>query len=72
LIVPQRFYVHAQAAHGDRHVYALRTRFIPESIVGRFEPGVWPDASSDLAAWEPECAARPAIDVAARIRAFWS
>src|SRR5207237_9474047 len=30
LIVPQRFYVHAQALHGDRHVYASRTRFIPD------------------------------------------
>lgn len=29
LVVPQRFYVHGQAAKGDRHVYASRTRFIP-------------------------------------------
>ena len=36
LIVPQRFYVHAQVMHGDRHVYASRTRFIPERIAERF------------------------------------
>ncbi|TIU77002.1 MAG: ATP-dependent helicase, partial [Mesorhizobium sp.] len=29
LVVPQRFYPHNQAARGDRHVYASRTRFIP-------------------------------------------
>ena len=29
LVTPQRFYVHGQAARGDRHVYASRTRFIP-------------------------------------------
>ena len=32
LMVPQRFYVHQQAAHGDRHVYASRSRFIPEAV----------------------------------------
>ena len=29
LITPLRFYVHGQAARGDRHVYAARTRFLP-------------------------------------------
>src|SRR5947207_2911571 len=31
LIVPQRFLTHGQHAQGDRHVYAARTRFIPEN-----------------------------------------
>ena len=30
LIVPQRFYAHGQRGGGDRHVYAARTRFIPD------------------------------------------
>ena len=30
LVVPQRFFTHGQAAQGDRHVYASRTRFIPD------------------------------------------
>ena len=30
LISPQRFFVRQQSAHGDRHVYALRSRFIPD------------------------------------------
>jgi DNA helicase-2/ATP-dependent DNA helicase PcrA len=72
LIVPQRFYVHAQAAHGDRHVYASRTRFIPEAIAGFFEACVWPEAvaAGDRVA-EPCAGPTPAIDIASRIRALW-
>jgi ATP-dependent exoDNAse (exonuclease V) beta subunit len=32
LVVPQRFFVHGQHAQGDRHLYASRTRFIPEKL----------------------------------------
>ena len=31
IVVPQRFYAHHQRANGDRHMYAVRTRFIPDS-----------------------------------------
>ena len=34
LVVPQRFFVHGQHAQGDRHLYASRTRFIPEKLLG--------------------------------------
>ena len=71
LLVPQRFYVHGQAAQGDRHVYASRTRFIPEEIADRFESTVWPDAvetDGPVRLREPA----PAIDLAARVRARWS
>ena len=37
LVVPQRFFVHGQHAQGDRHLYASRTRFIPEKLLGLFE-----------------------------------
>ncbi len=37
LIVPQRFYVTQQMGMGDRHVYAGRTRFIPNRLLGHFE-----------------------------------
>ncbi len=46
LITPQRFFVHGQASRGDRHVYASRTRFIPDSILGRFTPVSWPPPSA--------------------------
>ena len=36
LIVPQRFFVHGQRSNGDRHLYASRTRFIPDSVARKF------------------------------------
>ena len=47
LLVPQRFYVHAQRGNGDRHVYAQRTRFIPASLTRHFESCTWPIAPPD-------------------------
>ena len=32
LVVPQRFFTHGQRAEGDRHIYAWRTRFIPDDL----------------------------------------
>ena len=69
LLVPQRFYVHQQAAGGDRHVYGARTRFIPAALAELFESRAWPPAVQAAPA-----AARPdvrAIDVAARMRERW-
>jgi ATP-dependent DNA helicase UvrD/PcrA len=42
LMVPQRFFVRQQAARGDRHVYAGRSRFIPEELTSLFERHTWP------------------------------
>src|SRR6202023_2627300 len=42
LIVPQRFFTHGQNAQGDRHVYASRTRFIPDRLLGLFDRTSWP------------------------------
>jgi len=42
LVVPQRFFVPQQGAQGDRHVYALRSRFIPEGVASHFEQRGWP------------------------------
>jgi DNA helicase-2/ATP-dependent DNA helicase PcrA len=68
LIVPQRFFTHNQSAQGDRHLYAARTRFIPEALLQLFERTSWPKAT--------EAAARaanqgPRIDIAARMRDRW-
>ncbi|MCA6120366.1 ATP-dependent helicase [Bradyrhizobium sp. WSM 1704] len=68
LMVPQRFFVHGQAAKGDRHMYASRTRFIPEKLLPAFERTVWPR----VAAAEPGSARRaPPIDIHARMRGMW-
>jgi hypothetical protein len=39
-IVPHRFYMHGQSRRGDKHLYALRTRFNPNGFVNAFEVGV--------------------------------
>jgi len=72
LIVPQRFYAHAQPAHGDRHVYASRTRFITEAITASFESCAWPEAG-DRGGRCSERAPDPqvAVDIPSRIRALW-
>jgi len=68
VIVPQRFYVHQQTGLGDRHVYASRTRFIPDGIAHLFQRLPAPTAMEAAAAGtEPV----PAIDLAARLRARW-
>ncbi len=71
LLVPQRFYVHQQAAAGDRHVYASRSRFIPDALIPCFECTAWPVVAQ--AVEEPKAAIAPAapVDIAARIRLHW-
>jgi DNA helicase-2/ATP-dependent DNA helicase PcrA len=68
LITPQKFFIHGQAARGDRHVYASRTRFIPASILEHFEQTSWPAAS---AAPGPARGPVARIDIGARMRGMW-
>jgi DNA helicase-2/ATP-dependent DNA helicase PcrA len=69
LMVPQRFHVHQQAAHGDRHVYASRSRFIPASVAKCFDAVAWPIAEG--AEQASLVAAEPRVDIAARMRKLW-
>ncbi len=69
LVVPQRFYVTQQSGLGDRHVYAGRTRFIPNALLARFEQSSWPPASAD--AGEAAAAGTSVVDLRARLRAMW-
>jgi DNA helicase-2/ATP-dependent DNA helicase PcrA len=69
LVVPQRFFTHGQNAQGDRHVYASRTRFIPDELLGLFERVAWPDADPELAARGASKGVR--VDIAARMRGMW-
>jgi DNA helicase II / ATP-dependent DNA helicase PcrA len=69
LLVPQRFFTHGQSALGDRHVYAARSRFIPDELLELFDNRGWPIA-------EPEPVARAEsqgvkVDVGARMRSMW-
>jgi DNA helicase-2/ATP-dependent DNA helicase PcrA len=69
LVVPQRFFVQQQRGNGDRHMYAVRTRFIPDSIIGHFDPRAWPNAAR--AAPSGSKASGKPIDIGARLRAKW-
>jgi DNA helicase-2/ATP-dependent DNA helicase PcrA len=70
IILPQRFFTHGQHAHGDRHVYAARTRFIPDGVLGFFERTTWPLAATASPTGQK---ADPVVrvDVGARMRGMW-
>jgi len=69
LVVPQRFFTHGQNAQGDRHVYAARSRFVPDELLGLFESMAWPGVPSGLT---PRGSGQVVhIDVGARMRDMW-
>jgi len=68
LLVPQRFFRHGQAAYGDRHLYAGRTRFIPDALLSLFERASWPRAAEPAAS---VMAGSGRIDITARMRERW-
>ena len=68
LIVPRRFHVHSQPRHGDRHVLAARTRFLPASTLRHFQQIAWPPIA---AAAPAPLRDGPRIDLKARMRAMW-
>jgi DNA helicase-2/ATP-dependent DNA helicase PcrA len=68
LMVPQRFYVHGQRSNGDRHVYAQRTRFIPNGLLKHFDNRHWPAPTSASA---QSARARTTVDVQAKMRRMW-
>jgi DNA helicase II / ATP-dependent DNA helicase PcrA len=69
LVVPQRFFTHGQHSQGDRDVYASRTRFIPEKLLGLFERTNWPVVAAGAAA--RSASQGPRIDIGARMRGMW-
>jgi DNA helicase-2/ATP-dependent DNA helicase PcrA len=71
LIVPQCFFTHGQSAYGDRHVYAARTRFIPDELLGLFNRTAWRAAGAEVAA-AGQTRQRTRLDVGARLRNMWS
>ncbi|RQO59471.1 ATP-dependent DNA helicase [Variovorax sp. KBW07] len=68
LLVPQRFYIPQQAARGDRHLYANRTRFIADADLEGFEQQTWPPPPVLPPAVPPPAAV---IDLRNRMRAAW-
>src|ERR1700746_1538735 len=68
LMIPQRFFVHGQSVQGDRHLYASRTRFVPEALLPLFERTSWPVAAE---ASQRVASQGPRIDIGARMRERW-
>jgi DNA helicase-2/ATP-dependent DNA helicase PcrA len=69
LMVPQRFFTHGQSVQGDRHVYASRTRFIPDRLLSLFEKTNWPLPAFGTAA--RAASTGPRVDIGARMRGMW-
>ena len=68
LVQPLRYYVRQQHRHGDKHVFAPRSRFIARTVLDRLELR----SHGELA--EPERAdPRPPtkVDVGAKLRSMW-
>ncbi|HTN64180.1 MAG TPA: ATP-dependent helicase [Devosia sp.] len=70
LIVPQRFFISQQTRHGDRHVYAQRTRFIPRAMTTLFEDIFWPAVTPASISGPTPQPAR--IDIGAQLRTMWT
>ena len=58
LMQPHRFYTGSSRRNGDRHIYAPRTRFIPDDLVPLFERATTGKIE--------------VMDVAAKLREMWS
>jgi DNA helicase-2/ATP-dependent DNA helicase PcrA len=65
LIVPMRFYVAQQASRGDRHVYANRSRFIPDDLLPLFELRTYPEFNGSPRATIPQ------VDLGKGLRGMW-
>ncbi len=70
LMLPQRFFTHGQNRLGDRHVYAARSRFIPDALLSLFQSVAWP-VFGTAQATQISASQAPRIDVAAKMRGMW-
>ena len=68
LIAPQRFFTHQQATSGDRHVYASRSRFLPNTVLSFFDTRAWPPVDEHP---NRTASSNTYLDVGARMRAMW-
>ena len=69
LLVPHRFYVTQQTGLGDRHLYASRSRFIPDALAEKFETVLWPPPNPELPV--PAHNGPGSIQVRDRARSAW-
>jgi DNA helicase-2/ATP-dependent DNA helicase PcrA len=69
LVHPLRFFVRQQSRYGDRHVFTPRSRFLPESLLDRFDCCAPAGAET---AEEGTATGSARVDVASRLRGMWS
>jgi DNA helicase-2/ATP-dependent DNA helicase PcrA len=69
LVMPQRFFVTQQTKHGDRHMYAQRTRFITRAMLPLYDDVLWP-ALKPLS--EVQLGVRTNVDLRAQMRTMWA
>jgi ATP-dependent DNA helicase UvrD/PcrA len=67
LLVPQRFYVGQQAAHGDRHLWGGLSRFITPAVAAHLDQ----HRGARLATAADQAVTGPAFDLGAQLRARW-
>ena len=72
LWVPQRFHVKQQRVWGDRHLYALRSRFIPDHLLPQFDVVPPTPPSGMTCDGDADGAPAPRIDLSARLRQAWA
>ena len=70
VIQPHRFYTGSSRRNGDRHIYAPRTRFIPDDLLTWFEKAAARGGEKEGAAEGGNNAAR--VNVAAKLREMWT
>jgi DNA helicase-2/ATP-dependent DNA helicase PcrA len=70
ILMPHRFFKHQQAANGDRHMYAARTRFIPDDILRCFGRHTYAPASSAFVEGAREMG--PRLDLKSKMRSAWA
>ncbi len=69
VLVPQKFHVTVQPRHGDRHVYASRSRFLGPGVCTHFDELAWPAAPASPP--PASGASRAGIDLARAMRQMW-
>jgi DNA helicase II / ATP-dependent DNA helicase PcrA len=69
LIVPQRVFTHQQTKLGDRHVYASRSRFVPDTILGSCHTRNWRDQTDSSIKVVRKVGS--SVDVAASLMRMW-
>ena len=69
LLVPQRFFVTQQQKHGDRHLYAQRSRFVTRPMLPLYDDILWPALKPMAAQPAPNL---PVNDLRAQMRGMWA